>query len=84
MKKLQPDHGTLKFMSNNFTELNISDMETCYEAFGRKVIQSINIRKHRFRLEPEVTAKISKMSLRNYEDGISYYGRAYDEGKKIG
>ena len=71
-------------MSNLFTDLNLSDMETCYKAFRREVIQSVNIRENRFGFEPEVTAKISKMNLRIYEVGISYYGRTYDEGKKIG
>jgi len=77
-------NGFLTLMSNFFTDLNISDMETCYKAFRREVIQSINIRENRFGFEPEVTAKISKMNLRIYEVGISYYGRTYDEGKKIG
>lgn len=77
-------NGMLTLMSNFFTDLNLSDMETCYKAFRREVIQSINIRENRFGFEPEVTAKISKMNLRIYEVGISYYGRTYDEGKKIG
>ena len=77
-------NGFLTLMSNFFTDLNISDMETCYKAFRREVIQSINIRENRFGFEPEVTAKIAKMNLRIYEVGISYYGRTYDEGKKIG
>jgi len=77
-------NGFLTLMSNFFTDLNISDMETCYKAFRREVIQAINIRENRFGFEPEVTAKISKMNLRIYEVGISYYGRTYDEGKKIG
>lgn len=77
-------NGVLTLMSNFFTDLNLSDMETCYKAFRREVIQSINIRENRFGFEPEVTAKISKMNLRIYEVGISYYGRTYDEGKKIG
>ena len=77
-------NGVLTLMSNFFTDLNISDMETCYKAFRREVIQSINIRENRFGFEPEVTAKISKMNIRIYEVGISYYGRTYDEGKKIG
>jgi hypothetical protein len=71
-------------MSNLFTDLNLSDMETCYKAFRREVIQSVNIRENRFGFEPEVTAKISKMDIRIYEVAISYYGRTYDEGKKIG
>ncbi|TCD57566.1 glycosyl transferase [Synechococcus sp. BS56D] len=77
-------NGILTLMSNFFTDLNLSDMETCYKAFRREVIQAINIRENRFGFEPEVTAKISKMNLRIYEVGISYYGRTYDEGKKIG
>ena len=77
-------NGILTLMSNFFTDLNLSDMETCYKAFRREVIQSINIRENRFGFEPEVTAKVAKMNLRIYEVGISYYGRTYDEGKKIG
>ena len=77
-------NGLLTLMSNLFTDLNLSDMETCYKAFKREVIQSVNIKENRFGFEPEVTAKISKMDIRIYEVGISYYGRTYDEGKKIG
>lgn len=77
-------NGLLTLMSNLFTDLNLSDMETCYKAFRREVIQSINICENRFGFEPEVTAKVAKMNLRIYEVGISYYGRTYDEGKKIG
>ena len=77
-------NGLLTLMSNFFTDLNLSDMETCYKAFRSEVIQSINIKENRFGFEPEVTAKISKMNIRIYEVGISYYGRTYDEGKKIG
>ncbi len=77
-------NGVLTLLSNLFTDLNLSDMETCYKAFRREVIQSITIHENRFGFEPEVTAKISKMNLRIYEVGISYYGRTYDEGKKIG
>ena len=77
-------NGLLTLMSNLFTDLNLSDMETCYKAFRREVIQSVNIKENRFGFEPEVTAKISKMDIRIYEVGISYYGRTYDEGKKIG
>ena len=77
-------NGFLTLMSNFFTDLNISDMETCYKAFRREVIQAINIRENRFGFEPEVTAKIAKMNLRIYEVGISYRGRTYEEGKKIG
>ena len=77
-------NGFLTLLSNLFTDLNLSDMETCYKAFRREVIQSIPIHENRFGFEPEVTAKISKMNLRIYEVGISYYGRTYNEGKKIG
>ena len=77
-------NGVLTLLSNFFTDLNLSDMETCYKAFRREIIQSINIRENRFGFEPEVTAKVAKMNLRIYEVGISYYGRTYDEGKKIG
>ena len=77
-------NGLLTLMSNLFTDLNLSDMETCYKAFRRDIIQSVSIRENRFGFEPEVTAKISKMNIRIYEVGISYYGRTYDEGKKIG
>ena len=77
-------NGVLTLMSNFFTDLNLSDMETCYKSFRREIIQSINIRENRFGFEPEVTAKVAKMNLRIYEVGISYYGRTYDEGKKIG
>ena len=77
-------NGVLTLLSNFFTDLNLSDMETCYKAFRTEVIKSIDIKENRFGFEPEITAKISKMNLRIYEVGISYYGRTYDEGKKIG
>ena len=77
-------NGLLTLMSNIFTDLNLTDMETCYKAFKRDVIQSITIEEKRFGFEPEVTAKISRKNLRIYEVGISYYGRTYSEGKKIG
>ena len=77
-------NGLLTLLSNIFTDLNLSDMETCYKAFRREIIQSINIRENRFGFEPEITAKISKLDLRIYEVGIAYYGRTYKEGKKIG
>ena len=77
-------NGLLTLMSNLFTDLNLSDMETCYKAFRREIIQSVDIRENRFGFEPEVTAKISKLNIKIYEVGISYYGRTYDEGKKIG
>jgi glycosyltransferase involved in cell wall biosynthesis len=74
----------LTTMSNMFTNINLTDMETCYKAFRREIIQSIDIEESRFGFEPEITAKISKMGCRIYEVGISYYGRTYLEGKKIG
>jgi glycosyltransferase involved in cell wall biosynthesis len=78
-------NGVLTLMSNMFTNLNLTDMETCYKVFRREVIQGIKIEENRFGFEPEVTAKIAKLKeLRIYEVGISYYGRTYAEGKKIG
>ena len=77
-------NGFLTLLSNIFTDLNLSDMETCYKAFKTEIIKSIKIEENRFGFEPEITAKISKMNLRIYEIGISYYGRTYEEGKKIG
>ncbi len=77
-------NGFLTLLSNIFTDLNLTDMETCYKAFRREIIQSICIEEDRFGFEPEVTAKISKLNCRIYEVGISYYGRTYNEGKKIG
>ncbi len=75
----------LTFLSNLLTNLNLTDMETCYKCFKRDIIQSINLKENRFGFEPEVTAKISKIKgIRIYEVGISYYGRTYEEGKKIG
>ena len=75
----------LTFLSNMFTNLNLTDMETCYKLFRRDLIQSLNLREHRFGFEPEVTAKIARIpKVRIYEVGISYYGRTFDEGKKIG
>ena len=73
----------LTLLSNMFTNLNLSDMETCYKAFRREVIQSIELEEKRFGFEPEVTAKIARMNVRIYETPISYYGRTYAEGKKI-
>lgn len=74
----------LTFLSNMFTNLNLTDMETCYKLFNTKMLQSLRLKEKRFGFEPEVTAKISKISkIRIYEVGISYYGRTYDEGKKI-
>ncbi len=74
----------LTLLSNMFTNINLTDMETCYKAFRREIIQSISIEENRFGFEPEITAKLAKMRVRIYEIGISYYGRTYDEGKKIG
>ncbi|MFY9556308.1 MAG: glycosyltransferase family 2 protein [Blastocatellia bacterium] len=74
----------LTLISNMFTNLNLTDMETGFKVFRREVIQSINLEQNRFGFEPEVTVKIARMKLRIYEVGISYYGRTYDEGKKIG
>ncbi len=77
-------NGLLTLLSNIFTDLNLTDMETCYKAFKREIIQSINIQEKRFGFEPEITAKIARLNCRVYEIGISYYGRTYNEGKKIG
>jgi glycosyltransferase involved in cell wall biosynthesis len=74
----------LTTLSNMFTNLNLTDMETCYKAFRRSVIQSIVIEENRFGFEPEITAKIARGGWRVYEVGISYSGRTYAEGKKIG
>ena len=74
----------LTLMSNMFTDLNLTDMETCYKCFRREVIQSITIEEDRFGFEPEITAKLAKMRIQIFEVGISYSGRTYDEGKKIG
>jgi len=71
-------------MSNMLTNLNLTDMETCYKVFRREVIQSIPLEEDRFGFEPEVTVKVAKRNLRVYEVGISYSGRTYEEGKKIG
>jgi hypothetical protein len=77
-------NGFLTLLSNMFTNLNLTDMETCYKAFRRPIIQSIEIEEDRFGFEPEITAKVAKLGVRVYEVGISYYGRTYAEGKKIG
>jgi glycosyltransferase involved in cell wall biosynthesis len=74
----------LTLMSNMFTGLNLTDMETCYKAFRTDVIQSIEIEENRFGFEPEITAKVARRGYRVFEVGISYSGRTYDEGKKIG
>ena len=78
-------NSILTFMSNMFTNLNLTDMETCYKLFKREHLQSLKLKEKRFGFEPEVTAKISRISnIRIYEVGISYYGRTFEEGKKIG
>lgn len=74
----------LTTVSNMFTNINLTDMETGYKAFRREIIQSITIEESRFGFEPEITAKVAKMGCLIYEVGISYYGRTYSEGKKIG
>jgi glycosyltransferase involved in cell wall biosynthesis len=74
----------LTTLSNMFTNLNLTDMETCYKVFRREIIQSVTIKENRFGFEPEITAKISRANCRIYEVGISYAGRTYGEGKKIG
>lgn len=75
----------LTCLSNMFTNLNLTDMETCYKLFNTKIIQSVSLKEKRFGFEPEVTAKIARVpDIRIYEVGISYYGRTYKEGKKIG
>jgi len=75
----------LTFLSNAMTNLNLTDMETCYKVFRREIVQSLSLQEKRFGFEPEVTAKISRLpKIRIYEVGISYYGRTYEEGKKIG
>lgn len=77
-------NNVLTFASNMFTNLNLTDMETCYKLFRREIIQSLKLKENRFGFEPEVTAKIAKIpKVRIYEVGISYYGRTYEEGKKI-
>jgi glycosyltransferase involved in cell wall biosynthesis len=74
----------LTLCSNMATDLNLTDMETCYKTFRREVIQKIQIEENRFGFEPEITAKVAKLKVRIYEVAISYYGRTYAEGKKIG
>ncbi len=73
----------LTLLSNIFTELNLTDMETCYKVFTNEALNDIEIKENRFGFEPEITAKIAKKKLRIYEVPISYYGRTYEEGKKI-
>jgi glycosyltransferase involved in cell wall biosynthesis len=74
----------LTLVSNAFTDLNLTDMETCYKAFRTELIQSLDLVEDRFGIEPEITAKLARRKVRFYEVGISYDGRTYDEGKKIG
>jgi len=74
----------LTLLSNCFTNLNLSDMETCYKAFRRDILHKIDIEESRFGFEPEITAKVARAKCRVYEVGISYSGRTYEEGKKIG
>jgi glycosyltransferase involved in cell wall biosynthesis len=74
----------LTLLSNFFTNLDLTDMETCYKVFTQSVAKQITIKENRFGFEPELTAKIAKLNLRIYEVGISYHGRTYAEGKKIG
>lgn len=73
----------LTMLSNMFTNLNLTDMETCYKVFRREILEKISIEEDRFGFEPEITAKVSKLRCRIYEVGISYSGRTYEEGKKI-
>ena len=75
----------LTFLSNMFTNLNLTDMETCYKLFRTNIIKGLQLKEKRFGFEPEVTSKVAKIkNIRIYEVGISYYGRTYEEGKKIG
>ncbi len=74
----------LTLLSNMATNLNLTDMETCYKVFRREIVQKIKIEENRFGFEPEITAKVAKLDVAIYEVGISYYGRTYAEGKKIG
>ena len=76
-------NGFLTLLSNMLTNLNLTDMETCYKVFKRNVIQSIDIEEERFGFEPEITAKVAKMGCAIYEVGIAYHGRTYEQGKKI-
>jgi len=73
----------LTLLSNVFTDLNLTDIETCYKVFRREVLQRIHLEENRFGFEPEVTAKVARLRVRVYEVGISYAGRTYEEGKKI-
>ena len=77
-------NGFLTLLSNILTDINLTDMETCYKAFRTDILKSIRIKEKRFGFEPEITAKVARMRCRIYEVGISYFGRTYEEGKKIG
>ena len=77
-------NNLLTLLSNMLTNLNLSDMETCYKVFRTELIQSIDIQERGFGVEPELTAKVARRKVRIYEVGISYYGRTYEDGKKIG
>jgi glycosyltransferase involved in cell wall biosynthesis len=74
----------LTMLSNMTTNLNLTDMECCYKIFRREVLDQLSVEENRFGVEPELTAKVAKLKVRVYEVGISYYGRTYEEGKKIG
>lgn len=75
---------TLTLLSNMMTNINLTDMETCYKLFRKEILSQITVEENRFGFEPEITAKVAKLKCRIYEVGISYYGRTYEEGKKIG
>ena len=77
-------NGFLTLLSNILTDINLTDMETCYKVFRTSIIKSINIKERGFGVEPEITAKIARLNCRIYEVGISYFGRTYEEGKKVG
>lgn len=78
-------NGLLTFLSNAFTNLNLTDMETCYKLFKANIVKGLDLKENRFGFEPEVTAKISRIpKIKIFEIGISYYGRTYEDGKKIG
>ena len=74
----------LTLLSNMLTNLNLTDMEVCYKVFRREILERIEIEENRFGFEPEITAKVAKLGCRIYEVGVSYSGRTYEEGKKIG
>ncbi len=74
----------LTLMSNMFTDLNLSDMEVCYKVFKRSLLDRITLEENRFGFEPEFTAKVARLKVPIYEVGVSYYGRTYEQGKKIG